>query len=188
MMTTTTPSHRNASHHPNSATSHGDAPQLTSCPHPEWMPLEGVVQTWAGFGSEANSPAAFQATGMAFLALAFEASALRNYPSSVGSTEGEGSPSLANTKGIEHAIADLDEACQQWQSVLLWLDAVAREERQQGEIPTSVERLSCLVLEQQQRVLSLILLVQREYLESHHEPLLIYLGHLAATPEKAGPI
>ena len=188
MMTTTTPSHRNASHHPNSATSHGDAPQPTSCPHPEWMPLDGVAQTWADFGSEANSPAAFQATGMAFLALSFEASALRHYPSSVGSTEGEGSPSLANTKGIEHAIADLDEAHQQWKSVLLWLDFLAREERQQGEIPTSVERLSSLALEQQQRVLSLILLVQQEYLESHHEPLLIYLGHLPTTPEKAGLI
>ncbi len=56
MMNTTTPSHGNAYHHPNAATSHGDAPQPTSCPHPEWMPLDGVAQTWAGFGSEAIAP------------------------------------------------------------------------------------------------------------------------------------
>jgi hypothetical protein len=181
MMTTTTPSHGNPFHHLNAATSRGDAPQTTSCPHPEWMPLDGIAQTWAGFGSEANSPAAFQATGLAFLALAFEASALRHYPSSVGSTEGEGSPSLAYTQGIEHAIADLDGASQQWKSVLLWLDHLARE------APTSVKLLASLVLEQQQRVLSLILRVQREYLDAHHEPLLIYLGHLPAPAEaKAG--
>jgi hypothetical protein len=157
-----------------------------TCHHPEWMPLDEIARAWASFGSEASSPAAFQATSMAFHALAFEASALRHYSSSVLS-DGSGSlPSFTNTQNVEHSIADLDEAHQQWNSVLLWLDALARETRQQGEIPVSVERLSSLVLQQQQRVLSLILRVQQEYLDSHQEPLLVYLGYLPSTPEKAG--
>ena len=145
-------------------------------PHPEWILLDEIAQTWAAFGAEATSPAAFQATGMAFHALAFEASALRHYASSVLSHGRESSPLLANSQGIERAITDLDEAYQQWKSVLLWLDALAQETRHQGEIPVSVERLSSLVLQQQQRVLSLILRVQQEYLDSHQEPLLVYLG------------
>ena len=154
-------------------------------PHPEWIPLDEIAQAWATFGAEASSPAAFQATGMAFHALAFEASALRHYSYSVLS-DGSGSlPSFTNTQNVEHSIADLDEAYQQWKSVLLWLDALARETRHQGEIPVPVERLSSLVLQQQQRVLSLILRVQQEYLDSNQEPLLVYLGYLPSTPEKA---
>jgi hypothetical protein len=182
MMTTTTPSHGDAFHHPKTATtSHGDAPQPASCPHPEWMPLDGIAQTWAAFGREASSPAALQATGTAFLALAFETNALRHYASSAAHSHERGSAaSLAYTQGIEHALAELEEAHQQWKSVLLWLDILARETRQQAEISAS------LVLKQQQRVLSLILRVQQEYLEAHHEPLLVYLGYLPAPPaEKA---
>jgi hypothetical protein len=183
-MTTTTPSNGNAFHHPNAATTdHSDAPPPASCPHPEWMPLHEIAQTWAAYGRGASSPAAYQATGTAFLALAFEASALRHYASSVGSTGGGGSPSLAYTLGIEHAIADLNEASQQWNSVLLSLDSLAKEARQQAEISVT------LVRAQQQRVLSLILRVQQEYLDAHHEPLLISLGYLPApAAEKAGQL
>jgi hypothetical protein len=183
MMTTTTPSHGDAFDHSNATTSHSDAPQSTLCPPPEWMPLDGIAQTWAAFGREANSPAAFQATGTAFLALAFEASAHRNYASSGGRSGERSSPSLASTRSIEHAIADLDEAAQQWKSVLLWLDSLARE------TSTTVEQLPSLVLAQQQRVLSLILRVQQEYLDAHNEPLLVYLGYLPApAAEKAGQL
>jgi hypothetical protein len=172
-MTTTPPSHGNTFYHTNAATTgHSDAPQSASCPPSEWMPLHEIAQAWAAFGAEANSPTAFQTTGNAFLALAFEASALRHYASSVGSTGGGGSPSLAYTLGIEHAIADLNEASQQWNSVLLSLDSLAKEARQQAEISVT------LVRAQQQRVLSLILRVQQEYLDAHHEPLLVYLGYL----------
>jgi hypothetical protein len=155
-------------------------------PHPEWIPLDEIAQTWATFGAEATSPAAFQATSMAFHALAFEASALRHYSSSVLSNGSGPLPSLTNSQGIEHSIADLDEAYQQWKNVLLWLDTLARETRHQGGIPVPVAKLSSLVLQQQQRVLSLILRVQQEYLDSHQEPLLVYLGYLPSTPEKAG--
>jgi hypothetical protein len=181
-MTNTTPSHGNDFHYTNAATiGHGDAPQSASCPHPEWMPLDGIAQTWAAFGAEATSPAAFQTTGTAFLALAFETSAHRNYASSVGSSKGGDSPSLAYTQGIERALVDLHEASQQWNSVLLWLDFLAQE------TPATVEQLTSLVRAQQQRVLSLILRVQQEYLDAHHEPLLISLGYLRApTAEKAG--
>jgi hypothetical protein len=145
------------------------------------MPLDGIAQTWAAFGAEASSPAALQATSAAFLALAFEASAQRNYASAVGSHGGGSAPSLAYTQGIENTLGDLDEAAQQWNSVLLWLDTLAQEARQQAAISAS------LLHAQQQRVLSLILRVQQEYLDAHHEPLLIYLGDLRApAAEKAG--
>jgi hypothetical protein len=190
MMTTTTPSNGNASHRPNATTSHGDAPQPASSPITEWMPLDGIAQAWAAFGAEATCPAAFQATSIAFLALAFEAGAHQNYASSDGSSHERGSaPSLAYTQGIEHALADLEEASQQWKGVLHWLDTLARETRQQAELPLTPEQLTFLVHAQQQRVFSLILRVQQEYLDAHHEPLLVYLGYLPApTPaaEKAG--
>jgi hypothetical protein len=180
-MTTTPPSNGNGFHHSNEATTdHSDAPHPASCPHPEWMPLDGIAQTWAAFGAEATSPAALQATGAAFLALAWEASALRNYASVGAVNERESSPSLAYSQGIEHALAELDEAAQQWKSVLLWLDSLAREARQQAKPPLTPEQLTSLVLEQQQRVLSLIMRVQREYLDAHHEPLLLYVGYLRA--------
>jgi hypothetical protein len=181
MTTTKPPSHGNAFDHFNAVTtSHGDAPQPASCLlHPEWMPLHEIAQTWAAFGAEASSPAAFQATSAAFLALAFEASAQRNYASSaVGSHQRGSTPSLAYTQGIENAIVDLDEATQQWKSVLLWLDTLAQEPRQPAEISVS------LVRAQQQRVLSLTMRVQQEYLEAHHEPLLLYVGYLP-TPARA---
>lgn len=183
MMTTTTPPSRgNAFHHTHTASSgEQNGPSYL---HPEWMPLDEIAQTWATLGADATSPAAFQTTGMAFCALAFEASALRHYASAVHRDGKEHTPSFAHVQGIERAITDLDEAHQQWQSVLLWLDALAREARQQGELPTSVGRFTSLVLEQQQRVLSLLLRVQQEYLNAHHDPLLISLRHLPATPEK----
>jgi hypothetical protein len=184
---TTTPSH-GSPFHSTSSSQHGDYGNPPSCLHPEWMPLDEIAQAWATFGAEATSPAAFQATGMAFHALAFEASSHRHYASAVHSDGKENTPSFAHIQGIERTIADLDEAHQQWQSVLLWLDALTQEARQQGELPTSVGQFSCLVLEQQRHVLSLILRVQQEYLDSHHEPLLISLGYLPATPEKAGLI
>jgi hypothetical protein len=146
------------------------------------MPLDGIAQAWAAFGAEALSPAAFQATSAAFIALAFEASAHRNYASAAVHSHQRGSaPWLAYTQGIENALVDLDEAAQQWKSVLLWLDTLAQEPRRQAEISAS------LVRAQQQRVFSLILRVQLEYLDAHHEPLLVYLGYLRApAAEKAG--
>jgi hypothetical protein len=144
------------------------------------MPLHAIAQAWAAFGTEALSPAALQASSAAFLALAFEASAQRNYASAVRSHQRGSAPSLAYTQGIENAIGDLDEAAQQWKSVLLWLDTLAQEARQPAELPLTPERLTSLVRAQQQRVLALILRVQQEYLEAHHEPLLVYVGYLPA--------
>ena len=172
LMITATPSSGNPFSHSN-ATSPGDQ-HGPSCPHPEWIPLDEIAQTWAGFGAEAHSHGAFQATSIAFLALACETSAHRHYTSSVRGDGRGNSPLLTNTQDIEHAIADLDEAYQQWQSVLLWLDHLARETRQQEELPLTIERLS------------LLLRVQQEYLHAHHEPLLIFLGYLPSTPEKGG--
>jgi hypothetical protein len=188
MMTTTTPSHGDAFHHPKATASHGDAPQPASClPPPEWMPLDGIAQTWAAFGAEASSPAALQATGTAFLALALEASAHQNYGCAARSYERGNTPSLAYTQGIEHTLAELDEASQEWKCVLLWLDSLARETRQPAELPLTPEQLPALVRAQQQRVLSLFVRVQREYLDAHHEPLLLYVRHLPtpAAAEKA---
>ena len=173
---------------PTSSSQRGDS--LTD-PHPEWMPLDGIAQTWASFGAEGSSPAAFQATGMAFLALACEASAHRHYASSVGSTGRKGSPFLASIQGLEHALANLEEASQQWKSVLLWLDSCAREHRAHGAFPAPVGQLALLVLEQQQRVLSLLLRVQQESLDSHNshaEPLLVCLGHLPVTVGNGGDV
>jgi hypothetical protein len=183
-MTTTNQSYGNAFHRACSSTG-GDHEEPTFCIYPEWMPLDEIAQAWATFGAEATSPVAFQATGGAFLALAFESSAHWHYASAVPPNGSGSRPSFAHTQSIEHAIADLDEAHQQWNSVLLWLDALAHEARQQGELLASVGQFSCLVREQQRRVLSLILRVQQEYLDAHTEPLLISLGHLSLTPDKA---
>ncbi|HEY6411336.1 MAG TPA: hypothetical protein VIY29_28075 [Ktedonobacteraceae bacterium] len=173
MMTITTPSHGNTFY----------------CRHPEWMPLEGIAQTWAAFGAEASSPAAFQATGTAFLALAFEATALRHYASSARRSSQQGdAPTLADTQGSEHAMTDLHEAQQQWQSVLLWLDTLAREAPPAGEAPSpsSIQQFISLVHAQQQRILSLLLRVQQEYLDGQQEPIRVSLGYLPAPEGRGG--
>src|SRR5258708_5651471 len=56
------------------------SPFRSSSPTTSWMPLDELATTWADFGSEnAASSLALTATGTAFLALSWEASALRHH-------------------------------------------------------------------------------------------------------------
>ena len=56
------------------------SPSRSSSPTTLWMPLDELATTWADFGSEtAASSLALTATGTAFLALSWEASALRHH-------------------------------------------------------------------------------------------------------------
>jgi len=51
-----------------------------SSPTTSWMPLDELATTWANFGSEnASSSLVLTATGTTFLALSWEASALRHH-------------------------------------------------------------------------------------------------------------
>src|SRR5258708_17817612 len=54
------------------------SPSRSSSPTTFWMPLDEFATTWANFGSDtAASSLALTATGTAFIALSWEASALR---------------------------------------------------------------------------------------------------------------
>ena len=56
------------------------SPSRSSFPTTSWMPLDELATTWANFGSEtATSSLALTATGTAFIALSWEASALRHH-------------------------------------------------------------------------------------------------------------
>ena len=56
------------------------SPLPSSFPTTSWMPLDEFATTWADFGSEnAASSLALTATGTAFIALSWEASALRHH-------------------------------------------------------------------------------------------------------------
>ena len=48
-------------------------------PTTSWMPLDELATTWAEFGSETASSLALTATGTAFIALSWEASALHHH-------------------------------------------------------------------------------------------------------------
>ncbi len=89
---------------------------LSSSPTTSWMPLDEFATTWADFGSEtAASSLALTATGTAFLALSWEASALRHH---TWACQDYCQCRTRNaTRWYGQAMEDLTEASRQWSRV-----------------------------------------------------------------------
>ncbi len=140
------------------------SPSRSSSPTTFWMPLDEFATTWAEFGSEtAASSLALTATGTAFLALSWEASALRHH---TWACQEYGQCRTRNaTRWYGQAMEDLTEASRQWSRVVMWLEKLANDEQQCS--PSILERTRGLIgqaMAQQQRLWQLTQEVQQNLL------------------------
>src|SRR5260221_8323367 len=121
-------------------------------PTTSWMPLDELASTWADFGSEnAASSFVLTATGTAFLALSWEASALRHHTWACQEYCQCRTRNAARWYG--QAMEDLTEASRQWSRVVMWLEKLANDEQQCS--PSILERTRRLIgqaIAQQQRL------------------------------------
>jgi len=124
---------------------HQPAPSLLTTPTSpttSWIPLDELATTWADFGSEtAASSLALTATGTAFLALSWEASALRHH--TWAWQEYCQCRTRNATRWYGQAMEDLTEASRQWSRVVMWLEKLANDEQQCS--PSTLERTRGLI-------------------------------------------
>ncbi len=146
---------------------HQPAPSLLATftsPTTSWMPLDELATTWADFGREnAASSLALTATGTAFLALSWEASALRHH--TWAWQEYNQCRTRNATRWYGQAMEDLTEASRQWSRVVMWLEKLANDEQQCS--PHTLERIRGLIgqaMAQQQRLWQLTQEVQQNLL------------------------
>src|SRR5579863_7245126 len=96
---------------------------IPGLPSVEWMPLDGLIQSWADFAHETTSAAGLFAASCAFAALACESAALASYLEAENyrctSDVLSWSPRI-HTDGIE-ALTQLSTAFQHWIAVEPWL-------------------------------------------------------------------
>jgi hypothetical protein len=140
------------------------SPSRSSSPTTSWMPLDELASTWAEFGSEnAASSLVLTATGTAFIALSWEASALRHH--TWACQEYAQCRTRNATRWYGQAMEDLTEASRQWSRVVMWLEKLANDEQQCS--PSILERVRGLisqVMAQQQRLWHLTQEVQHHLL------------------------
>ena len=141
-----------------------DSPLPSSFPTTSWMPLDELASTWANFGSEtAASSLALTATGTAFIALSWEASALRHH--TWACQDHCQCRTRTATRWYGQAMEDLTEASRQWSRVVMWLEKLANDEQQCS--PSILERTRNLIgqaMTQQQRLWHLTQEVQQNLL------------------------
>lgn len=93
-----------------------------SLPTVEWMPLDGLIQSWAAFAHEVTSGPGLYAASSAFAALASETSALSSYLEADtlrARYQLSWTPRIQGT--FSTALRELSEACQRWIEVEQWL-------------------------------------------------------------------
>ena len=133
-------------------------------PTTSWMPLDELASTWANFGCETvASSLALTATGTAFLALSWEASALRHH------TWACQDYCQCRTRNATHwygqAMEDLTEASRQWSRVVMWLEKLANDDQQCSPHTLECTRgLIAQAMAQQQRLWQLTQEVQQNLL------------------------
>jgi hypothetical protein len=127
-----------------------------------WVPLDEITQAWATFGARAMVAPALTATGMAFLALAWETSALHHRTWAYQDQQRGLRRSVVLRLG--QAMQDLSHATNYWSQAALWLERLANDERQPDDDLEPVCELLRQVLLQQQRVWMLMQEVQEDLL------------------------
>lgn len=157
-----------------------------SLPQPEWIPLDGLIQSWAAFAHETTSAAGLFAASCAFAALACESSALASYleaenhrrPSDVWSW----SPRIQADR-LE-ALTQLSTACQHWLTVEPWLAGCSLVyDFADGQIPDLVTQLGTHEI----YLFRLFLRVLEETATESGEPLRVLVAHLRATDLEVRP-
>jgi hypothetical protein len=141
-----------------------------------WMPLDALIQEWADFGAQAASAPALSATGMAFLALSWETSALHHR--TWAHQDRQRGRSRSTVRDLGQTMQDLSQAIRHWSQAALWLERQALDEHQPMEDLDVLRLLLHRVLEQQRRVWTLM--------QEVREDLLAYGQQLAKGPGRVG--
>jgi hypothetical protein len=133
-----------------------------------WMPLDALIQEWAAFGAQAAATPALIATGMAFLALSWETSALHHRTWAYQDRRrGFGRSAV---RDLGQTMQDLSHAIGHWSQAALWLERQALDERQPMEDLDALRLLLHQVLGQQQRVWARMQEVQEDLLTYGQQP------------------
>ena len=159
---------------------------IPDLPSVEWMPLDGLVQSWADFAHETTSAAGLFATSAAFAALACESAALASYLEAEDRrSRGDGlswSPRIQESY-IE-TLTQLSTACQHWITVEPWLARCTLvHDFADGRIPDLVHGLGV----HETYLFRLFLRVLEETATESGEPLRVLVGHLRAADREVGP-
>ena len=133
-----------------------------------WMPLEGLIEQWGCFGSEATTvPALFYATSQAFAALAQEMKALEQR------REAYRSPQGMEATDLESCLVALMQAWQCWTEAIYSLERLVPGERKMDADSHAITSFLTEALEQRLRVSMLIQEIEHEQLtlsrEKQHE-------------------
>ena len=157
-----------------------------SPPSMEWMPLDGLIQSWADFAHETTSAAGLFAASCAFAALACESSALASYLEAENrrcTCDGLSWSPRIQANRVE-ALTQLSTACQHWIEVEPWLARCTLvHDVADGQIPDLVHGLSLHEL----YLFRLFVRVLEETATESGEPLRILVGHLRATGLEVTP-
>jgi hypothetical protein len=148
------------------------------------MPLDALIQEWADFGAQAAAAPALTATGMAFLALSWETSALHHRIWAYQDRQrGLGRSAV---RDLGQSMQDLSHAIRHWSQVVLWLERLANNEQQPVEDLDALRILMQHTMEQQQRVWALLQGVQEDLLAygQHHAAGTVISGAAAAREEQ----
>jgi hypothetical protein len=141
-----------------------------------WVPLDETIQAWATFGAQVTSASALTATGMAFLALSWETSALHHRTWAY--KDQQRGLRRSAVRGLGQTMQDLSHATTHWNQAALWLERLANDEHYPADDLEPVRALMRQVLSQQQRVWTLMQEVQGD--------LLAYGQPVAEEPVRAG--
>ena len=133
-----------------------------------WIPLDALVQEWATFGTQATDAPTLTATGMAFLALSWEMSALHHRTWAY--QDQQRGLRRSAVRWLGQTMQDLTHATKHWSQVVLWLERLALDEHQQVEDLDAIRSLMQRTLEQQQRVWTLMQQVQEDLLVYGQQP------------------
>jgi hypothetical protein len=127
-----------------------------------WVPLDETIQAWASFGAQANSAPALTATGMAFLALSWETSALHHRTKAYQAQQR--GLRRSSVRGLGQSMQDLSHATTHWSQAALWLERQALDEHYPADDLEPVRELMRQVLSQQRRVWTLMQEAQEDLL------------------------
>jgi hypothetical protein len=148
-----------------------------------WVPLDETIQAWATFSAQATGAPALTATGMAFLALSWETSAL-HHRTWAHQHQQRGLRRSA-VRRLGKSMQDLSHATRHWSQAALWLERLANDEHQPVEDLGAIRSLMQHTMEQQQRVWALLQDVQADLLAygQHHAAGTAISGTTAAREE-----
>jgi len=156
-----------------------------SLPQPEWMPLAGLIQSWAAFAHETTSAAGLYAVSSAFAALASETSARGSYLEAETRRTGDTfswSPRIQH--GLFSALRELSEACGRWIDVEPWLSRCLLVPDEASE---QVPALGQAVGVHETYLFHLFLRVLEEAATESGHPLRVLVGQLAVRDLEVGP-